>query len=522
MELFDNLKSGTKKPSIDLTDYKFVSDNHVRTQNGQKSNANNKGAWRGIRIQSSDNLIFTVSMYNLTGIHPVWGDNIQMAPKQMRLIEENEEKIFLRGFGTDAMGASFDDYGTTLHKQNGSIEKVTLHMFDRDVEITYLKGNPTEDYFKSKTNTNISWSVADRITDMLIKENQVEITEQQATEEQQTNEQAQTTEDEQLKEVSEEELLEETIDSYTIQEETEAFTKAKKAVEIPMMEGFAKFVKNAMTGKDGIPRETMKRLFADLEKLYKSLRNDNPSIYDSTDEEIENTRKMLNSSMTKTNEFSTTKETPKSEQNFDSIFAFTKNFKQKWDSGEINPIAQMMLASQTDNLNSKGAECYNNGDTDGALNYFSQALQIMPTNDNALFNLAKSYTRKGDYTEAINPLRMLYYLCPTSINKSKSIAYSLLLHLIKNFGSDGGEVTPTVLIDYMKNKFQFTTNDDEIKEVIWRINEPYNRDIILCLLGSYGGLLTMEWSSKSKLYMTSGGTALSTIEEEIRDVLNWN
>ena len=360
----DFFAAGTKKPSIDLTDYKFVSDNHERTQNGQKSNANNKGAWRGIRIQSSDNLTFTVTMYNQTGNHPVWGDNIQMAPKQMRLIEENGEKIFLRGFGTDTMGASFADYGITLHKQNGSIERVTLHMFDRNIEIMYLKGN-----------------LAD---------------------------------------------------------------------------------------------------------------------------------------MNKSNEFSKSVEQPQSEQNFDAIFAFTKNFKQRWDSGEIDQFAQMMLVSQADNLNNKGTECYNNGDTDGALNYFSQALQFMPINDNALLNLAKSYTRRGDYTEAINSLRMLYYLHPTILNKSKSIAYSLLLQLIINFGSTGGTIAPSKLIDFIKNKFLFTTNDSEILKIVQTINETYNNAIIYALknLPFMGPGIVY--------YATEEHCDLATIEKEIGVILNWN
>lgn len=58
MRLFDFLKSGSKKPSVDLTDYKFISDDHIRIENGQKLNADNKGAWRGIRIQTTDNLTF--------------------------------------------------------------------------------------------------------------------------------------------------------------------------------------------------------------------------------------------------------------------------------------------------------------------------------------------------------------------------------------------------------------------------------------------------------------------------------
>ena len=130
---------------VNLSDYKFVSDDHVRIQNGQKSDKNNKGAWRGVRIQTSDNITFTVTIYNLSGIHPVWGNNIQMAPKQMKIQEQNESLIKLRGYGYDAMGGSFADYGLTLHISNQDIEKVVLHMFDRNIEIIYLKGN-TEYY----------------------------------------------------------------------------------------------------------------------------------------------------------------------------------------------------------------------------------------------------------------------------------------------------------------------------------------------------------------------------------------
>ena len=139
MGLYDFLKTNSKKPSIDLTDYKFLSDDHTRIENGRPSNANNKGAWRGIRIKSSDNCTFYVTMYNMNGNHPIWGDNIQMAEKRMKLIDENNDRIVLRGFGTDVMGASFADYGITLHKTNGDVGKITLHMYDRKVDIVYEK-----------------------------------------------------------------------------------------------------------------------------------------------------------------------------------------------------------------------------------------------------------------------------------------------------------------------------------------------------------------------------------------------
>lgn len=127
------------KPSIDLTDYKFLSDDHTRIENGRPTNANNKGAWRGVRIKTTDNNTFFVSMYNMNENHPIWGDNIQMAEKRMKILEDTDNKIVLRGFGTDAMGASFADYGITIHKLNQDVSKITLHMHDRNIDIVYEK-----------------------------------------------------------------------------------------------------------------------------------------------------------------------------------------------------------------------------------------------------------------------------------------------------------------------------------------------------------------------------------------------
>lgn len=150
MGLFDFLKSGDKKrPSIDLTDLKFLSDDHTRIENGRPTSANNKGAWRGIRVKTSDNTTFFVTMYNMNENHPVWGDNIQMAEKRMKLIDENSEKIILRGFGNDAIGVSFADYGLTLHKANNNVFKVTLHMHDRNIDIVYERASQTVS-FKSE------------------------------------------------------------------------------------------------------------------------------------------------------------------------------------------------------------------------------------------------------------------------------------------------------------------------------------------------------------------------------------
>lgn len=365
MGFFNFFKKDKNIPTIELNDFKFVSDDHSRFENGNKSNSNNKGAWRGVRIQSSDNIVFTCTIYNLGGTHPIWADNIQMAPKPMKLVEENENKIFLRGFGNDNMGYPFSDYGITLHKVNNTINMVTLHMFDRNIEIVYLKGNPTE--------------------------------------------------------------------------------------------------------------------------------------------------------MNKTIEKAKLKEAPKSivERDLDHVISSLLDYNEKWMN--VIPTQQKMsIALQSDNLNNQGCSNYKNGDIDLAINYFSQALQLMPINDDALLNLAKSYNKKGLYLEAIEPLRKLYYLYPNPSNKNKVIAYSLLFHLLEDFDSDGAAVSPSILISFIKKKFGFTTTNSEIKGIIRKLNEPYNRDIIVYLIGGGFGL-----SSDDSPYMTSEGTDYNTIVTELRDVLNW-
>jgi len=351
MGIFDIFKSdsNSKSPSIDLTDFKFLSDDHTRIQNGQPTNANNKGAWRGIRVKSNDNNVFYVTMYNMNGNHPVWGDNIQMAEKQMKMLDESYNKIILRGFGVDAMGFSFADYGLTLHKTNGKVSKVSLHMHDRNIEIVYEKAD---------------------------NEGQSE-----------------------------------KLDSFT---EKDSF----------------------------------------------------------------------------------------------------KDFIQKFSS--MSMTDKIQIAMQTDVVNNRGADAWNNGNIELAIENFNQALQIMPINDDALINLARCYTKIGNYEKSIYPLNKLYILNPN--NKSKVIAYSLLMHLLEDFDSDGGAVSPSTLISFIQQRFNISTTDSEIKAIMQRINEPYNRDILVYMIGGFG----FGMGSGESPYMTSDGTTKSVIRDEIRDVLNWN
>jgi len=119
-------------------EFVFVSSDHIRYENGMPNSAG--GAGRVIKVEPNKNESGSVlvTMYNLDGNHPRWQNNVQMASKQMKAIQETDEKIVLRGYGHDMMGGSFADYGLTINKENGRIKNCILHMHDRNIDIEYL------------------------------------------------------------------------------------------------------------------------------------------------------------------------------------------------------------------------------------------------------------------------------------------------------------------------------------------------------------------------------------------------
>lgn len=121
-------------------DFVFKSSDHLRYENGNHVSGPHGGAGRAVKVEPNisggEGLI--VTLYNLDGNHPVWQNNVQMAPKQMKIIKETNDKIVLRGYGHDAMGASFSDYGLTINLKNGELYNCILHMHDRGVDIEYL------------------------------------------------------------------------------------------------------------------------------------------------------------------------------------------------------------------------------------------------------------------------------------------------------------------------------------------------------------------------------------------------
>ena len=128
----------------------FDSSDHVRFQNGQNVSGHNYGCNRRLVIEKTiqGGKGYTISMYNMDGMHPLWQNNIQMAPKRMKIGNVDGNIVDLRGYGYDenalAMGApletaSFENYGVVLMIEDGKIVRAQLNMFDRNVSIVYLQ-----------------------------------------------------------------------------------------------------------------------------------------------------------------------------------------------------------------------------------------------------------------------------------------------------------------------------------------------------------------------------------------------
>lgn len=128
----------------------FDSSDHIRFQNGQNVSGHNYGCNRRLVIEKNINggEGYTISMYNMDGMHPLWQNNVQMAPKQMKIVNIDGNIVEFRGYGYDenalVMGvpleaASFENYGVLVMIENNEILRVQLNMFDRNISIVYLK-----------------------------------------------------------------------------------------------------------------------------------------------------------------------------------------------------------------------------------------------------------------------------------------------------------------------------------------------------------------------------------------------
>jgi hypothetical protein len=137
------------KTMIDISDIYFRSTVHQRFENGVAV-CGLQNCVRNVKIESNinGNEGYTVTIFMEDGNHPFWGNNVIMAPKQMKVVCEHDNIIELRGFGYDenalamcapANDASFANYGILLLVENNQVERIQLNMYDRNISIVYFK-----------------------------------------------------------------------------------------------------------------------------------------------------------------------------------------------------------------------------------------------------------------------------------------------------------------------------------------------------------------------------------------------
>lgn len=139
MKFFEDLISGTNYPCQGAIE--FLSSDHIRYQNNINVSGHNYNCHRKVRIEKSitGNEGYSVTIFNEDSIHPLWGNNVQMSTKKMRIIKVDKDCVELRGFGTDPMGFSFDGYGISVFHNGNKIVKCILHIFDRGIDLEYLE-----------------------------------------------------------------------------------------------------------------------------------------------------------------------------------------------------------------------------------------------------------------------------------------------------------------------------------------------------------------------------------------------
>lgn len=117
---------------------RFISKNLIRYEYDYSSNGKHFNCHRYIKIEKniSDEIGYTVSIDNLDEDGLI--NNNHMSPKQMHILTTCEEIITLKGFGLDIMGAPFSDYGISLLFENKNLNKVILHLYDRNIDMEYL------------------------------------------------------------------------------------------------------------------------------------------------------------------------------------------------------------------------------------------------------------------------------------------------------------------------------------------------------------------------------------------------
>jgi hypothetical protein len=112
--------------------------NHVVLLEASKSFRTNDKITRAIidiRIDpnSDGDKCYTVTFHDMEKEPSV----LLIPPKPMKVIRQTNQRIIFKGYGMDANGVSFENYGLTIQHWDMEIMGIVFHQYDRDIEIVY-------------------------------------------------------------------------------------------------------------------------------------------------------------------------------------------------------------------------------------------------------------------------------------------------------------------------------------------------------------------------------------------------
>ncbi len=118
-DFINNIIEGNNNPPDGYVS--FDTSDHIRFQNGKDVSGHNYGCNRRFVIEKNieGGEGYTVTMYNLDGLHPLWKDNIQMTPKRMKITKVSDNIVELRGYG-------YDENAIVINNQGGDYENRSL------------------------------------------------------------------------------------------------------------------------------------------------------------------------------------------------------------------------------------------------------------------------------------------------------------------------------------------------------------------------------------------------------------
>ena len=107
--------------------------------------------------------------------------------------------------------------------------------------------------------------------------------------------------------------------------------------------------------------------------------------------------------------FKASEQTQNSARTSDNDFDSFKQFVASWNNS-IPMNKKLEIAVKSDSLNDMGTVSHNSGNTDKAIEFYKQALLVMPNNDDALNNLRNCYSEQGKHLKMAEVKQKLDYI----------------------------------------------------------------------------------------------------------------